>query len=69
MVAKARMNNIVHRGGVRDNGNAPLYELAESLYFLVVFCLLRECGVEDDVFEGIQQRQRFITLQKELSDI
>ena len=57
-VVRTRVNNVVHRG-LHESEDPDLYLLSESLYFLVVMCLLRECGVSDGTFDKMQQHRRF----------
>ena len=65
LVWDTRRDNLVHRG-LREDKRPPLRLFAESLYFLVVLCLLRECGVSDDTLANIQKHKRFQFLAKEL---
>ncbi len=58
-VVQVRVNQIVHRGLRGDIDGSRLYDLTESLYYLVVLCLLRECGVSENAFSNIKQHQRF----------
>ena len=58
VVRATRVNNVVHRGLCEDD-NPELYFLSESLYFLVVLCLLQECGVPKDALAKVQRHQRF----------
>ena len=58
-IIRARTNHLVHRGLHGDMDGLRMHWLAESLYFLVVLCLLRECGVPEKVLSKIQQNQRF----------
>ena len=53
-----RNDNVVHRG-LHEGERPDLNLLAESLYFLVVLCLLKECGVPDAALESIQRHERF----------
>ena len=61
-----RANNLVHRGLRGDIESSRMFWLSESLYFLVVFCLLRECGVAEDTLSNISRRQRFRMIAKQL---
>ena len=65
LVIDARRDNLVHRG-LREGKHPPLRLYADSLYFLVILCLLRECGVSDDTLANIQKHRRFQFLAKEL---
>ena len=58
-VVQVRVNQIVHRGLRGDIDGSRLYDLTESLYYLVVLCLLRECGVSENAFSNIKQHQIF----------
>ncbi len=68
LVVQTRIKHLMHRGREGDEGHPPIYELTESLYFLVVFSLLRECDVPDRVFQDIEQHQRFHWLQRDLGE-
>lgn len=68
-VVKVRVNQIVHRGLGRDIDGSRLYDLTESLYYLVVLCLLKECGVPVSAFSNIKQHQRFRQLGHRLSGL
>lgn len=58
-ITRVRVNKVVHRGLGGDIDGSRLYDLTESLYYLVVICLLKECGVPENAFSSIQQHQRF----------
>ena len=58
-IARVRNSQVAHRGLVEEIEGHRLYDLTESLYYLVVFCLLKECGVSADVFSSIQQHRKF----------
>lgn len=68
-VVRVRVNNIVHIGLRQDIGRPVLYLLSESLYFLVVFCLLRECGVSNDALSKIGGREKVRRLSSQISNI
>ena len=57
----ARRDNLIHRGQ-REIDHPPLYDLSETLYFLVILSLLRECGAPDGAFASIQNHQRFVNV-------
>ena len=57
-VVRARHNNVVHRG-LRERESPNLWLLSESVYFLVVLCLLRRCGVPEGAFSRLQRNPRF----------
>ena len=61
----ARRDKLIHRG-LHEDDRPLLYWLAESLYFLVVLCLLNECGVSDGTLASIQQHRRFQLVAREL---
>ena len=65
LVLDARRDNLVHRG-LREGKRPPLRLYADSLYFLVILCLLRECGVSDDTLANIRKHRKFQSLAKEL---
>lgn len=67
-VADTRVLNVVHRG-LSEGDSHPLYLLSESVYYLTVFCLLRECGVEESTFDKIQRSQRYQWLAEQLKGI
>ncbi len=64
-------NALVHRDPrrtVSDSNGGTLYFLAESAYFLVVLCLLRECGVPDEVLQRIGKNDRFTWIAKHVKE-
>ena len=65
-IVRARTNNLVHRGLQGDLEGQRMYTLSESLYFLVVICLLRECGIPEETLSKMQDHQRFIWAVKQL---
>ena len=65
-IVRVRQNNLVHRGLRGDAEGPRMFWLAESLYFLVVFCLLRECGVPEKVLENIKDHQKFRMIAEQL---
>ena len=58
MVWDARRDNVVHRG-LRETKRPQLYMLSESLYFLGLLCLIRECELPDRALERIRNHRRF----------
>ena len=58
-VVRTRTEKAAHPGLRGDVDGTRMHWLAESLYVLVVLCLLRECGVSDDTFANVQQHERF----------
>ncbi len=68
LVVRTRNDVMVHRG--LDEGDEPdFYLLSESLYFLVVLCLLRECGVSDDTLSGVQENHRVRWLSNQMQSL
>ncbi len=65
-VIQVRNTRVFHRGLHESSEGVMIYLLAESLYFLVVLCLLRECNVSEDALAKIQDHQRFSLLAKDL---
>ena len=62
---KSTINQIRNHFGiahVQENSKAPeaqkTYEINQQIYLLVVVCLLRECGAEEDLIETILARSR-----------
>ncbi len=68
-VVQLRVNQVVHRGLGEDIDSSRLHVLTESLYYLVVLCLLRECGVPEDAFSNIKQHRRFMHLANRLREV
>ena len=68
-VRQTRINRVVHRGLFESGDSDELYWLAESVYFLVVLSLLRECGVPETAMAGIRNRGRFVALSKRLREL
>ena len=68
LVWDARRDYLVHRGS-REDQRPPVHLYADSLYFLVVLCLLRECGVTDATLANIQNHRRFQFLAEELTGV
>ncbi len=64
-VVKTRNNHVVHRG-LHENEAPDLYALSESVYFLVIMCLLRECDVDIKASQNIERNQVFAWLSREL---
>ena len=67
-VVRFRTNNLVHRGLHEDIEGPRIFWLSESLYFLVVLCLLRECGVAESTLSKITRHQRFISTAEQLNN-
>ena len=68
-VTQVRVNQVVHRGLGEDIDPLRLRDLTESLEYLVVLCLLRECGVPETTFSSIQQHGRFVRLADWLREV
>lgn len=58
-IVRVRINSVVHPGLQPRATGWRMRWLAESLYFLVVLCLLRECGMPEEVLMKVQQHRRF----------
>ena len=58
-VIRIRINSVVHRGLHENIEGTRVFWLSESLYFLVVLCLLRECGVEEGALLKVTRHERF----------
>ena len=65
-IVQARINNLVHRGLHGNLEGHRMYDLSESLYFLVVLCLLRESGIAEQTLAKMQEHRRFKTLAENL---
>ena len=66
-IVRTRINNVVHRGLRGYADSIRLSMLSESVYFLVVICLLQECKVPADALCRVQKHQRFRRLAHQLS--
>jgi hypothetical protein len=63
-------NSLAHydnRAQQKNTGN--LYYLSESLFYLTVFCLLRECGVGDAVVSGSGQNNHLCWLKEKMDHL
>ena len=67
-VIRTRINNVVHRG-LHETERPRLSLLADSLYFVVVLCLLRECGVREETLSNLQGHRRFSWLAERIQRI
>lgn len=65
VVRDTRVKNVVHRG-LHENEDPDLYLLSESVYFLVVLCLLRECGVPEASLAKMERHHRFTSLRERI---
>lgn len=62
-------NRSVHRSAARvDPGGPSMFYLAESAYFLVALCLLRDCGVSSEALAKIRDHQRYKWLAAHLRE-
>ncbi len=68
-IVQVRNNNVVHSGlrGYADGFRLSM--LSDSVYFLVVLCLLRECEVSADASNRVQEHHRFRKLATQLQDV
>ena len=64
-VKTTRVDHIIHRG-LYEGERPRLFLLSDSLYFLVGLSLLRECNVNDVVWQNIQNHKRFKWLADQL---
>ena len=67
-IVRIRTRNLVHRGLHGNLEGLRPYYLSESLYLLVVLCLLRECGITEETLTKVQGHQAFGRLARELRD-
>ena len=65
-VVRTRNQDVVHRGLRKDADGAQLRWLSESLYYLVVLWLLKECRVLEGVRTKIQSHPKFVLLSERL---
>ena len=68
-VVQARINHLVHRGLHESLEGKRMHDLSESLYFLVVLCLLRECGIPEETLSKLQNHRRFRWASEQLRSI
>lgn len=62
-------NRLVHSEGSSDGPDGlTLFLLSESVYFLVVICLLRECGIGDVMLDDEFDNRRFRHLHDQLRE-
>ena len=67
-IVQTRINNVGHRGLRGYADSIRLSMLSESVYLLVVLCLLRECEVSADASNRVQEHHRFRKLATQLQD-
>lgn len=65
-VVKTRTNHVVHRGLHETEEGLSLHLLSETVYVLVLLCLLRECGVPEDTLSRIPQAPALRWLAEQL---
>ena len=65
-VVKARINHVVHPGLHEAEDGLSLHLLSETVYLLVVLCLLKECGVPADTLSRIPKAPRLRWVAEEL---
>ncbi len=69
-VKNARNGLVHHQGpGLKPPSPARLHFLSESVFYLVVLCLLRECGMSDDLLLGVAKNRRYQWLKAQLASI
>lgn len=58
---KEARNSLVHHDGHRDQpkDGTLIHHMSESLFYLVVLCLLRQCNVPGEVLAGVSENRRF----------
>ena len=67
-IRDARVNNLVHRGLYGDLEGIRMFWLSESVYFLVILCLLKECGLAESTLSNITRHQRFRMIAEQLQN-
>ncbi len=65
-IVRIRINNVVHRGLHETVDSFRLFVLSESVYFLVVLCLLRDCDVEEGTLASVRKSLRFERIARQL---
>jgi hypothetical protein len=70
VVAKLR-NRLTHHEEDQEFelAGGDLFFLANSAYTLVLLCLLKECGISDDVLATAESNQRLMFLRQQLAEI
>lgn len=61
-----RVNQLVHRGLHESPDGQRMYAVSESLYLLVILCLLRECEVSEETLSNPRVRQKFLLVARQL---
>ena len=56
-IVKFRNNLVFHRGLRGDFSIHELYRLSESMYCLLILCLLRECGLREEILTRVRSHQ------------
>ena len=68
LVKKTR-NRLVHSQAGDDSPEGlDLFLLSESVYFLVVLCLLKECGIDEVVLDEEFENRRYCQLRDQLQE-
>ena len=68
-LVKDTRNRLVHSEGGGDSPDSlDLFLLSESVYFLVVLCLLKECGIDDAALDGEFENRRYCQLREQLQE-
>ncbi len=67
---KTARNSLVHHDGGRPERPpaSRLHYLSESIFYLVVLCLLREAGMNDELLNGVAGNKRYQWLKTRLAD-
>ena len=68
-VVQTRNNIVVHPGLQGQDDNTSLYYLFESVYFLIVFCLLRECDVPESTFTKMRIHRKVAWINKNIKGL
>lgn len=61
-----RINQLVHRGLHENPDGQRMYALSDSLYLLVVLCLLREGETSEEFLSNIQTHQKFLRAARQV---
>ncbi len=65
-VVKEDRNNVAHGEdkSTYEQYRPPRQFLSDSVYYLVILCLMRVLGVSDDAIDGVREKYRFTQLQE-----
>ena len=66
VIVRIRKENLVHRGLSQNLEGQRMYAHSESLYFLVVLFLLRECGMPEEAFSRMKDDRELRWAAKQL---